>query len=126
MLPSRLQKNYPTRAQVEAYVDKTIDADITRTDANDFIYYVNASRNYNPAPKLSTITAPVLWINSADDFINPPELGDPRKISSLPRCRTPNSSSSPSPTPPEATAPTPYAAVWKQYLIDFMAATEPK
>jgi hypothetical protein len=39
------------------------------------LYYVNASRNYNPEPKLNTITAPVLWINSADDFINPPELG---------------------------------------------------
>src|ERR1700736_6425044 len=57
--PLQLQKNYPTRAQVEAYVDKTIAADIARTDANDFLYYVNASRNYNPAPKLSTITAPV-------------------------------------------------------------------
>ena len=48
---------------------------MARTDANDMIYYVNASRNYNPAPKLSTITVPVLWINSADDYINPPELG---------------------------------------------------
>src|SRR5258708_27816363 len=56
--PLQLQKNYPTRAQVEAYVDKTIAADIRRTDANDFLYYVNASRNYHPAPKLSTITAP--------------------------------------------------------------------
>ena len=74
--PLQLQKNYPTRAQVEAYVDKIIAADIAHTDANDFLYYVNASRNYNPAPKLSTITAPVLWINSADDH-RPPELGIP-------------------------------------------------
>jgi homoserine acetyltransferase len=48
--------------------------------ANDFLYYVNASRNYNPEPKLNTITAPVLWINSADDFINPPELGIAEKM----------------------------------------------
>jgi homoserine O-acetyltransferase len=40
--PLQLQKNYPTRAQIEAYVDKTVDADIKRTDANDFIFYVNA------------------------------------------------------------------------------------
>ena len=86
--PSRLQKNYPTRAQAEAYVDKIIAADIAHTDANDFLYYVNASRNYNPAPKLSTITAPVLWINSADDFINPPELGIAEKmVTQMPHAR---------------------------------------
>src|SRR5205085_350537 len=66
--PLQLQKNYPTRAQVEAYVDKTIAADISRTDANDFLYYVNASRNYNPAPKLSTITAPVPVIGASSPF----------------------------------------------------------
>ena len=44
-------------------------------DANDLLYQVNASRNYNPSPQLEKITAPVMYINSADDFINPPELG---------------------------------------------------
>src|ERR1051325_2599149 len=78
--PLQMQKNYPTRNQAEAYVDRTFDSFITRTDANDFLYYVNASRNYNPEPKLSTITAPVLWINSADDFINPPELAIAEKL----------------------------------------------
>ena len=42
---------------------------------NDFLYAISASRNYNPAPKLDSIRATVLHINSADDFINPPELG---------------------------------------------------
>ncbi len=79
--PLQLQKNYPTRAQIEAYVDKTVDADIKRTDANDFIYYVNASRNYNPrAQALNHHRALVLSINSADDFINPPELGIAEKL----------------------------------------------
>jgi homoserine O-acetyltransferase len=72
--PLQMQKNYPTRAQAEAYVDRSFDSFISHTDANNFLYYVNASRNYNPEPKLSMISAPVLWINSADDFINPPEL----------------------------------------------------
>jgi len=44
-------------------------------DANDLLYQVNASRNYDPSPSLEKIVAPVMWMNSADDFINPPELG---------------------------------------------------
>jgi homoserine O-acetyltransferase len=36
---------------------------------------VNASRNYDPSARLETIRAPVMFVNSADDFINPPELG---------------------------------------------------
>ena len=44
-------------------------------DANDLLYQLDASREYNPAPKLETIKAPLVAINSADDVINPPELG---------------------------------------------------
>src|SRR5580693_3793953 len=122
--PLQLQKNYPTRAEVEAYVDKIIATDITHTDANDFLYYVNASRNYNPAPKLSTITAPVLWINSADDFINPPELGIPEKlVTEMPHAKfilIPISDAT------RGHGTHTVATVWKQYLIDFLAHTEKK
>src|SRR5260370_1671342 len=45
-------------------------------DSNDLMYAVNASRNYDPSPQLEKITAPVMYINSAADFINPPELGN--------------------------------------------------
>ena len=44
------------------------------TDANDMLYYFDASRNYNPEPNLEKITVPLTAINSADDVINPPEL----------------------------------------------------
>ena len=44
-------------------------------DANDFLYAVGASRDYDPSSKLGLIQAPVMFVNSADDFINPPELG---------------------------------------------------
>jgi homoserine O-acetyltransferase/O-succinyltransferase len=122
--PLQLQKNYPTRAQIEAYADKTIADDIAHTDANNFIYYVNASRNYNPAPKLSTITAPVLWINSADDFINPPELGIAEKlVTQIPHAKfilIPISDAT------RGHGTHTQAAVWKQYLIDFLAQTEKK
>ena len=44
-------------------------------EANDALYYLDASRDYDPSPGLEKITVPVLWVNSADDFINPPDLG---------------------------------------------------
>ena len=58
--------------------DSTVVSDAYATgdaDANDQIYQLDSSRDYNPAPNLAKITVPVLWINSSDDFINPPELG---------------------------------------------------
>ena len=73
--PLLAQKTYPTRDDVDATVEKTIENYLATLDANDFLYQVDASRNYDPSTKLETITAPVMWINSADDFINPPELG---------------------------------------------------
>jgi homoserine O-acetyltransferase len=73
--PLLAQKTYPTRAQVDAYIDTTTAHNLATIDANDFLYQVDSSRNYNPAPKLGLIEAPVMWVNSADDFINPPELG---------------------------------------------------
>jgi len=45
------------------------------TDANDMLYAFDASREYDPSPKLEAIEAPLLAVNSADDLINPPELG---------------------------------------------------
>ncbi len=70
-----LQAEHPTREAAEAYL---ASAYATRAasdlDANDQIYQLDSSRDYNPLPGLAKITVPVLWINSGDDFINPPEL----------------------------------------------------
>jgi len=73
--PIYWQKTYPSREAADVYVEKTMAERIAELDANDLLYQVAASRNYNPAPKLEAISARVTWINSADDFINPPELG---------------------------------------------------
>ena len=73
--PVALQAEHPTREQAEAYL---ASAYATRAasdlDANDQIYQLDSSRDYNPLPALTKINVPVLWINSGDDFINPPEL----------------------------------------------------
>jgi homoserine O-acetyltransferase len=73
--PVQMQKNYPTRDAADAYLEKFLDSGMQHYDANDFLYQFDASRNYDPSAKLESINAPVMFVNSADDFINPPELG---------------------------------------------------
>src|SRR5438874_5814474 len=73
--PMLRQKEAPTLAKADEVVDKFV-TDITKADdANDVLYALEASRDYEPGPNLEKIQAPLLAINSADDLINPPELG---------------------------------------------------
>jgi homoserine O-acetyltransferase len=122
--PLQMQKQAPTRQQAEQYVDRYLERTMASTDANNMIFYLNASRNYNPEPKLETIKAPVLWINSADDFINPPELGIAEKLVK----RLPHGRFVLIPTSDETRGHGTHtlAAVWKSYLEEFMRETEPK
>jgi homoserine O-acetyltransferase/O-succinyltransferase len=70
-----MQKNFPTRETTDAAEDEYVKRFITAHDATDLLYALNASRNYDPSSQLDKITAFVMFVNSADDFINPPELG---------------------------------------------------
>lgn len=72
-VPLQLQKQAPTRDAAEKYIDNYLSTVLPPLDANNLIYYLNASRNYDPSAHLDRIQVPVMWINSADDFINPPE-----------------------------------------------------
>jgi homoserine O-acetyltransferase len=120
--PLQMQKLAPTREAVEKYVENYWKR--PSTDANDMIYYWNASRNYDPSPRLEQITVPVLWINSADDYINPPELGIAEKmVKRMPHARfilLPITDA----TRGHGTHTA--AAVWKDYLTEFLRETEPK
>lgn len=73
--PLQMQKAAPTRELAEVMLDNLEKRYLNSLDANDFIYQFDASRDYNPAPFLSKIKAPLVAINSADDQVNPPELG---------------------------------------------------
>ena len=73
--PYALQAQYPTRAAAEKYKDEVVARILGRSDANDTIYQLDSSRNYDPSRDMEKITVPVLWINSADDFINPSLYG---------------------------------------------------
>jgi|ERR1051326_2882714 homoserine O-acetyltransferase len=69
------QKLAPTRDASDKFYEDRVKPALARLDANDLLYQLDASRDYNPAPKLEAIKAPLVAVNSADDFINPPELG---------------------------------------------------
>lgn len=73
--PLQWQKSAPTREQSETMLDNLRNRYLGLLDANDFIYQFDASRDYNPAPYLGKIQAPLFAVNSADDQVNPPELG---------------------------------------------------
>ena len=73
--PLKMQEASPTREKAEENLAKTRDRYLSSLDANDVIYAFDASRFYDPSPNLATITAPLFAVNSADDEVNPPELG---------------------------------------------------
>jgi homoserine O-acetyltransferase len=86
--PVLRQKEAPTLAKTDEILDKFVDEIVKADDANDVLYAVEASHDYDPGPNLEKIRAPLLAINSADDLINPPELGVlEREIKRVPRGR---------------------------------------
>lgn len=73
--PLAWQKEAPTREMADAFLVERVRSYASALDANDMLYAFAASEDYNPAPGLGRIRAPLLAINSADDQVNPPELG---------------------------------------------------
>ena len=73
--PAQLQRQYPTRDAADRHTIEALAGELDGLDANDLLYQVSASRDYDPKARLGDIRAPLMWVNSADDFINPPELG---------------------------------------------------
>jgi homoserine O-acetyltransferase len=86
--PVLRQKEAPTLAKTDEVLDKFVGEIVKADDANDVLYALEASKDYDPGPNLERIHAPLLAINSADDLINPPELGIlEREIKRVPRGR---------------------------------------
>src|SRR5881394_3959223 len=87
--PVLRQKDAPTLAKTDEILDKFVNDYVKTADANDVLYAVEASHDYDPGPNLEKIRAPLLAINSTDDLINPPELGIlEREIKRVPHGRT--------------------------------------
>lgn len=72
--PLQWQQQAPTLSAADALFDELVQSRLADLDANDLLYQIDASRDYDPAPALERIKAPLLAINSADDQVNPPEL----------------------------------------------------
>src|SRR5436309_4658210 len=73
--PALRQNEAPTLAKADEALDKFVSGYVKTADGNDVLYALEASHDYDPGPNLEKISAPLLAINSADDLINPPELG---------------------------------------------------
>ena len=73
-VPLQWQKQFATAKEADAWLAQQIASRTKSTDANDMLYYFRASEDYDPSPHVRKIKAPLLAINSADDFVNPPEL----------------------------------------------------
>jgi homoserine O-acetyltransferase len=120
--PLNLQQAFPTRETATAHARARVEASIASLDANDLLYQVEASRTYDPWPKLEAITAPVTWINSADDFINPRNLDIPaRAVARMPNARfrlIPESGET------RGHGTHTWARFWKDDLANLLARTE--
>lgn len=117
-----LQNQLPTRAATDEWLQTQIARRLPPLDANDLWYQVNASWDYDPSANLEAITAEVMWINSADDFINPPELGLSEQFA--PRIRNGRYRLIPNSPEGRGHGTHTWAVFWKQDLIDLLARSE--
>jgi homoserine O-acetyltransferase len=119
--PVLRQQQMPDLAKSDTVFDAAVADSLRAADANDVLYQLEASHDYDPAPGLEKIRAPLLAINFADDLINPPELGIlEREIKRVPHGRalvipvTPLSRGHGTHT---------VAAVWKEHLAELLRSS---
>ncbi len=120
--PMQLHKQNPTHQQADAAVAR-LRQSAARVDANDMLYAYESSTDYNPAPNLGKIKAPLFAVNSEDDEVNPPELRIlEREIQKVPRGRfilIPTSDET------RGHGTHTRAVVWKNYLVELLQLSEP-
>lgn len=109
----------PTRDKADSVIRAYLDGRMRSTDANDFLYQFDSSRDYDPSPHLAKIVAPALYINSADDFVNPPELGLAEKYSA----QMPNTKFILLPITPDTRGHGTHSIpkIWGGYLSEFLS-----
>jgi homoserine O-acetyltransferase len=119
--PVLRQQQMPDLAQSDSVFDAAVADSLRGADANDVLYQLEASHDYDPAPGLEKIRAPLLAINFADDLINPPELGIlEREIKRVPHGRALRDASD------AAIARSRHAhvaAVWKEHLAELLRSS---
>jgi homoserine O-acetyltransferase/O-succinyltransferase len=121
--PVLRQQETPTLAGTDAALDRFVAVVSKEEDANDMLYAIASSRDYDPGPGLEKIRAPLLAVNSEDDLINPPELGIlEREIRRVPHGRAvilPRSAQT------RGHGTHTLAAVWKDQLVRLLQESAP-
>jgi homoserine O-acetyltransferase len=121
--PVRRQEEAPTLDKADKLLDKLVGDLLKNWDANDILYALESSRDYDPGPGLEKIRAPLLAINSADDLINPPELGilerEIKKVKHGKAVVIPSSDKT------RGHGTHTLAAVWKEHLAGLLKDSEP-
>ncbi len=116
--PKTQQAQAPTRDAADKFIRNYLDSRMKTMDANDVLYAFDASRDYDPSPKLESIQARVLAINSEDDAVNPPEIGLMEKL--MPRVKHVRYVLLPNTPQTHGHGTHTLAAVWQSYLAEFM------
>jgi homoserine O-acetyltransferase len=113
-----MQKSMPTRDDADKWLDKYFHDRAAGFDVNDFLYQLNSSRNYDPSANLEKITVPVMWINSADDFVNPPDLGIAER--EVKRLKNGKFILIPASEQTRGHGTHTYAAIWKDHMAELL------
>jgi len=121
--PLQWHKSGATRDAADKWYEDQIKSRTASTDANDMLYQYNASRNYDPSPNLEKITAAVLAINSADDVVNPPELGLMERL--MPRVKRGRYVLIPTSDQTRGHGTHSLPTVWGKHLQEFLKTLEP-
>src|SRR5438034_4396127 len=120
--PVLRQNDALTLAKTDEVLDKFVDGIVKSDDANNVLYALEASHDSDPGPNLEKIRAPLLAINSADDLINPPELGIlEREIKRVPKGRA---IVIPTTDKTRGHGSHTVAALWKEELVKLLKETE--
>ena len=117
--PLYYQAKYPTRVAASEFAETSVANALKNLDANDLIYQLDSSRNYNPWSNLERIKVPLTWINSADDFINPRNLRVP--ADALKRMPTAKFRLIPETAETHGHGTHTWAQFWKADLIELLA-----
>jgi len=119
--PLLRQEQMPTLAKADEVLAENTANAMRQQDANDMLYQVSASSDYDPAPGLEKIRAPLFAVNFADDLINPPELGILER--EIKRVKHGTAVVVPASSQTRGHGTHTLAAVWKQYLVALLAET---
>jgi homoserine O-acetyltransferase len=120
--PIQMQLSLPTRADADKFLKEYMPTEVESLDANDLLYQIGSSGDYDPSASLEKISAPLIQVNSADDFVNPPELKLAER--EIKRVKNGRFVLLPASDQTHGHGTHSYAAVWQQYLAQLLEQSQ--